>query len=294
MAQKIYDNKVFSDNLEINVTNKCNLSCRGCTHLSPICKNDNFDMMLFNKTLGILSKVYHTSTVRLLGGEPLLFDRLEEVIDIVRKYNIADKITLVSNALLIDKVQESIFDKIDKLEVSIHVDNLKINKIKEITYYKCDLEIMYFEKFRESYSEIGTEDKNLINDIYKTCLVAHVWNCHNFEKGVFYKCPQAHCFKPYFKGLSVDGVQVLDNKNLKEDLEKYLNSEKPLSACRYCLGAVGKLYDQEQINRNNWRFLQHFPTEQLIDYEFLNKLKVRSHSNNGCVVNSFIQKKHIR
>ena len=70
-----------------------------------------------------------------------------------------------------------------------------------------------------------------------------------------------------------DGVAIHENPNLREELEAYLKSDEPLTACRYCLGGVGKSFDNRQLNRDgirSWIREEHSNISELIDLERLN------------------------
>ncbi len=233
--------KIISEKLEINVTNQCNLSCKGCSHLSPICTHHEFDTQLLKASLQKLGQCFHCDTARLLGGEPFVSEKLSEIIKIVRESGISDTITVVSNGLLINEKHSEVLNMIDVLEISDHHTGLQVDKLERLTKGRCKLVVLDFEAFREPYSEQGTENSDLIKKIYKTCLIAHIWKCYNLENGYFYKCPQAHTLKS-IKNLAVDGVDILATEDLKTALEQYIASDCPLSACKYCLGAVGNIY----------------------------------------------------
>jgi hypothetical protein len=47
-----------------------------------------------------------------------------------------------------------------------------------------------YDKFQESYSELGTTDEALVQRIYETCKLAHRWRCHTVADGWFYRCPK--------------------------------------------------------------------------------------------------------
>ena len=73
--------KIFANRLEIDATNRCNLSCKGCSRLSPVCQTHQFDVKLFKESLKKLASVYHAILLsykcillfqpELLGGECL-------------------------------------------------------------------------------------------------------------------------------------------------------------------------------------------------------------------------------
>ena len=74
--------------------------------------------------------------------------------------------------------------------------------------------------------------------------------------------------KPY-----KDGIKITDSSEFSNDLLAYLNSSDPLSSCYHCLGSVGKLFAHEQQERKTWRLQQQYPTEEIIDMEYLNILE---------------------
>lgn len=299
MAYDIHDNIISSEIVEVNVADQCNLSCRGCSHLSPISRKKYYDPVQLSEELGALATVYHAKKLRLLGGEPLLHPNLVDVVSACRRSGISDKICVVTNGVLLDRISDELLDAIDILEISdyggINLTESRASDLAQrVNDHNCVLRVLRFSHFRESYSETGTKDRGLIKDIYDTCLIAHKWACHNVENGYFYKCPQAHVLRnnmPKLKDTAArpSGVQILSNQNLFSDLRRYLMSPAPLLECKYCLGSVGKLYPHEQKKRVGWREFQTAPTEDLLDSEFLGVLKnVDADANNSCVTETLV------
>jgi hypothetical protein len=268
----IIGGKIIARKLEVGVTNRCCLSCRGCNHLSPACASGEIDVGLFEKSLMKLSPHFHSAEFGILGGEPLLEPRLSDIVKIARESGIADKIILWSNGVLADAVNPAIFNMVDKLIVTVHSPDLDLEKIRGIAHGRCDLEIQAYNSFREPYSEIGTGDIALIKDIYDTCRHAHAWGCFTIERGVFYKCSTGCWLRSIFD-LPPDGVDVISAGDVFGELKAYLESPAPLNACKYCLGTVGQQFVEQQIARGGYRKMQNLPTEELLDCEFLEKTK---------------------
>jgi hypothetical protein len=59
---------ILNNYCEINVAHHCNLSCRGCTHLSPVLSKEFIDPETLRTDLRTLGKYYHAGMIRLLGG----------------------------------------------------------------------------------------------------------------------------------------------------------------------------------------------------------------------------------
>ena len=68
------------ESLEIHVSNHCNLSCRGCSHISPLEKKEFLNEENMYLVLKKLSSVLHCKVIRLLGGEPTLNSNLENIV----------------------------------------------------------------------------------------------------------------------------------------------------------------------------------------------------------------------
>ena len=66
-----------------------------------------------------------------------------------------------------------------------------------------------------------------------------------------------------------NGIKILGNQNLEEELEKYINSTSPLQACDYCLGTVGKKFKIMQVSKEKYKKEAEKNIEEMLDKEFL-------------------------
>lgn len=259
---------------EINVVEHCNLSCRSCSHVSPAFRRTVIDPAALERDLSLLGEHYRVGTVRLLGGEPLLHPDLSAVVDVVRRSGIGQRICVVTNGLLLPRMSRALWEAVDLVELSeypgseLGSDDLDHCR-EEAEAAGTRLDVIRVRRFRESYSELGTDDAGLIRRIYQGCIIAHVWRCHTVANGAFYKCPQSY-FLPKLLGhdLVMDGVTI-DEPDLGSRLRAYLASPEPLAACRNCLGSAGRRFEHEQAPRAEFRALQGGRTEDLIDPDYL-------------------------
>src|SRR5438045_9060842 len=100
---RVVDGRILNRRVEINVAEHCNLSCRACSHMSPVHVKSFADADVVARDLTTLAPSYHAKVVRLLGGEPLLHPDLGAVIDAVRGSGVCDRVTLVTNGVLLPR-----------------------------------------------------------------------------------------------------------------------------------------------------------------------------------------------
>lgn len=290
MKCTLRDGKILNETCEVNLTHHCNLACRGCSHLSPVLPRSYVDPSALVSSLNTLALHYRAEHLRLLGGEPLLHPELLNLLRMVRQTGISERIRIVTNGVLLNRMADTFWEMIDELHVSVYPghrpttlesqgwqDRAQANDV-EIT-------VKYFDRFRESYSETGTADRGLTRRIYSTCQIAHQWRCHTVEGGVFYKCPQSPLLSQLLRGNGAvaDGVSLDHRADLRELLIAYLESPDPLRACQHCLGSVGRLFPHSEVNRRDWRRIQSESSERMVDYEYLQHLEsVDANPDNGC------------
>lgn len=284
LSYELIGNKIHSTACEVNVSHHCNMSCRACSHLSPSLKRHFADPDAIFDDLSTLGIHYHARQLRLLGGEPLLHPNLLEIIDAARESGIADRIRILTNGTLLNRMSREFWKKVDEVSVSVYPGKEpSAAQLKSFTEnartFGVQLEIFHFDRFRVSYSELGSSDRILTSRIYRTCQIAHRWNCHNIHTGYFFKCPQS-IFIAHMLMLNVsqepqmqDGLEIVDSLEFRKDLLSYLESPRPLNSCSHCLGSVGKLFNHEQVPRSEWRNYQMKIVEEMVDYEYLDLLE---------------------
>ena len=265
--------------LEIHVSYHCNLSCKGCSHMTPLEKEKFIDEDDIYDNLKILSKRLHCEVIRLIGGEPTLNKNLAEIAKNIKKIKIADKIAIATNGIFIDRLDNEVLKNVDVFEISNyhyseHLTNKIINWAKDAKEkYNIKTYIYMYKNFRESISYQKNNNRDLVKKIYNTCIVSHDWQCFNVFEGYFFKCPQAMAISRNIRNnpMDINGIKIEDSGNLEIELLKYINSDEPLKACSNCLGSVGKYIELAQIPRNKYQELSNNSISEMVDYDFLEK-----------------------
>lgn len=145
--------------IEIHITDSCNMNCNGCHWLS--------DKIVFSSIkispeewINFINKIPGREIV-ISGGEPLLFDGIEKIIEMSRK-----KIILYTNGLLIHKIKN--FDSISNIFLSINTNDwqqrydevlVRTKKVKTISFNNLDADIFLKNQLTYKSSIIG---KNVI------------------------------------------------------------------------------------------------------------------------------------
>ena len=95
--------------VNVHAHNGCNLACKGCNHNSSVLgvgSSVNVDQMI-NDLESILPRIHIWSHISLLGGEPLLEPRCEEILSKIEELVTPKKLLLqqcIKIILLIGKV----------------------------------------------------------------------------------------------------------------------------------------------------------------------------------------------
>lgn len=238
---RLYDN-IF---VEYYITLNCNLNCVACSSFSPLVKGTAYkdikDIILeTEKIIRITDNGKKIWKLSLMGGEPLLHPQLIEIIKYFGELGI--NLRLVTNGILIPKMDKEFFELITKYNV-----DLKVSVYKTVKYEKI------FNKLEEHKVEFSTfNQKGTFGTQY----------LHNKKKGVtdcryrgtmfilkdnkMFTCSETAFFSIFdaaFKGqhdLKLEDGDWVDMDDV-ETLEELREARKTIpSLCDYCDGSSKK------------------------------------------------------
>lgn len=232
-----YNRFTHLEYLEFHINDHCNLNCKGCSHFCPLVREEVFaDLNQLKKDfIRLRQLITHIKMIRIMGGEPLLNNNLDECIEIVRSNYPYSDIRIVTNGLLINNLTDDIWN-------SIHENNIKIDiSIYPPLIQRAD-EMLSIIK--DHGVEIGS-----IRNVSSFEKILHdkqeiLWNnissctCNNLHNGYIASCQlvfYGKYFNDYFKkNIPFESGKIdlynaeLNGKNLMEMLDK------PFEACKYC------------------------------------------------------------
>ena len=265
-----YLSKPYLPYLEYHVADHCNLNCRACEHYSGLVENPKYPIFDdFKKQFIRLKELINDiGVIRILGGEPLLNKEIEKYLELTRKLYPEASICIVTNALLIKSMPDSLFDtmKRENIYFSISFYPPLENGMNDILSFLKEKEVQYIifemaKKFTMKQTLVRKSDMNYFRRCYQA-------RCNNFYEGKL-----AACFLPFttnyfneaFKDelsepIPLDGaIDIMQDDVTVEDIKKWLIT--PFDRCRYCtdpieiewsvVGKDRKLEDWVQLNKKN-------------------------------------------
>ncbi len=139
-----------------------------------------------------------------MGGEPLLHRDLVGVIEAVHAVAAPARVSVVTNGTLLPQMTDAFWRAIDGVQVCLYPGKeLGREELRacgdKAKAHGVRLVATRINEFRESYSELGTEDEGLVREIYEACTLK---TSHSIARGSFYKCPPS-----YFLPRVLDGAR---------------------------------------------------------------------------------------
>ena len=261
MRYEIRPGKIFARRLEYSVADHCNMRCRSCSHMSPFIARRFPAPESFKADIDRLGEVYRAKRLQLLGGEPLLNPNLVEFLKIARHSEITSQVALTTNGVLLPRMKDDFWESVDAVTITVYPSVNVPDETLEYAQAKAAetgtaLNIRRRHNFRRTMLTEPNDSRTKTSLIFKTCKSAHKYNCHLLYEGRLFRCAVPPFLPEYLSALkqngynpSTDALYIHETRDLFNDLKSFLLDPRPLSACRYCLGYLGKKMDHGQITR---------------------------------------------
>ena len=239
---KIFNYKYgYYEYLEIPITTKCSLRCKGCSNLIPCYnKQSDYDINILVKSIKMfLECINNIVYIRILGGEPFLSRNLYRVIKELLKSNKIQRIEIVTNGTI--KPRElRIINMLKSDKIIVCISRYPIVNSDKLVMFLKENNIRYRIDKMKFWMDYGSPFKR--NKSEKE-LIRQFSNCNNICKslinGQLHLCPRSShgVDLGIIKGNSDDYLDLLDKKitiqEKKEKMNKLFN-KKYIIACDYC------------------------------------------------------------
>ncbi|WP_157979075.1 radical SAM protein [Helicobacter labetoulli] len=237
--------------LTIILTTKCTLKCESCSNLMQyFLPNEHFDtsfMRLQNDMEALLSAVSSIGFVHVIGGEPLLFKELPQVMSYLAKQPQIKGVELITNGTksFSDELLDSLcYDKTRVIISDYSTNPALIKRLKhdEILHLLKERNIKYlFYHSNSLWRDVGkifkrNRPKELIVKNYHACkmpCISLIGGNNNTLGGIFV-CPIAAGLSKLRNKEEFDGDFVsLHSKTLRKDIISFYRQDF-YKACDYC------------------------------------------------------------
>ncbi len=233
--------------VEFCITTKCSLKCVDCCALIPqLNKVKHIDMTFEdfkNQLDSLLMALNSLRTLIILGGEPLINPNLAKMLDYALRQEKISITRLTTNATIIpndelievlNKYNKKIYVFLSNYSANSELSKLsKYEEIKEILH-KNNIKFQMVDSWNwleeKGMSKTAQDDIDTVNKAQNCYRI----KCSQILNSKFDICSKALVARELGIIDTNDYIDILNSKNLKEDLIKFFN--KPFSdSCKYCI-----------------------------------------------------------
>lgn len=229
--------------LEVHAVQHCNLSCVGCAQSSPGQLRGYEDPEILEHTLGNLSGHLSCRKLQVLGGEPMLHPRIDDILLVAARSGLAGKITVKTNGLLLHRASPRFWTLADEVIVSVYpatkraIDPKRVQLQLTASSHGTALVFRKYDRFQKIL--VSSADREVgIEDIYDRCEFKVF--THSVRDGRIYRCaPSVNLARGRADPEDTDSLDAMNPYELRARLDDFLSSRYPLRSCSSCMGSQG-------------------------------------------------------
>lgn len=241
-SMRIFNYKYgYYEYLEIPITTRCSLRCKGCSNLIPCYeKASDYDINILLRSIKTFLKCINNIVfVRVLGGEPFLSGNLYRVLLLLVRSNKIQRVEVVTNGTIIP-TDEKVIGLLRNDKVVVCISQYSFVHYEKLVSFLKDNGICYrIDKmsFWYDYGKPYKRNKSvgMLMRQFSSCSSV----CKSLVNGQIHLCPRSSHGTDLgiIKNNSDDYLDLLD-KNMsvlekREGLNK-LFRKKYIEACDYC------------------------------------------------------------
>lgn len=195
------------DYVEIEITEFCNLNCRGCCDFSNLAKEKRFyEFEEYARDMERMRELFrHIKKIRLMGGEPLLNPRVADYAQKARELFPQSDLRIVTNGLLLPTFDEEKLQRLKQADVKFDISNYPpTRKIKaRIKDKLSNAGIAYDLGFPMNYffRNILEHPSDDPGPAFQNCIFTH---CHMLGHGKLAPCSYAYCIGRFNERFGTD------------------------------------------------------------------------------------------
>lgn len=236
----------FDFHFEFHIVEHCNLKCAGCTHFAPLAQEKFLSPSEFQCDVNRMAELLggNAKFINLLGGEPLLHPEICEFLEMSRTAFPHTVIRVVTNGILLNKMQEKFWEYCKKYSITIGITQYPIEVDYESLVQLLKSKGIKYESFsgtsypRDEMWRLSLDEtaSNHPIDNFIACPRANA--CIFVSHGKVFNCAtmaNIEHFNKYFNSnfnfCKEDYVDIYEINHVNEMFDKLCN---PKPFCRFC------------------------------------------------------------
>lgn len=244
------------DYVEIEISEFCNLNCRGCCDFSNLATEKRFyEFDEYSHDMERMRSLFlHIKKIRLMGGEPLLNPRITDYAKKARELFPKSDIRIVTNGLLLPSFDDAKLKNLKgtgvKFDISNYPPTRKIKK--QIDHKLTQAGIPYDLGFPMNYffRNILEHPADDPGPAFRNCIFTH---CHMLGHGRLAPCSYAYCIGRFNERFGTDYPET-DYFDIYSDItgeEIICFFSAPHEFCKYCGKGIVPFRWQGGIKNSN-------------------------------------------
>ena len=249
--------------IEFNLTDYCNLNCKGCTHYSPLAPEEYEPLERLERDARHIAGVKNAALIRevyLIGGETLLYPQLTRAIRIVRRHFPWVKLSVFTNGLLIPKMDEDFWKACRETDCEIALTRypLKIDydRIERICREKGVTATVFGDRGEESSFFRFPLDPEKKQNRMMSHIRCFSFGCITIDGGRIYPCSLSACVKHLNTRLGTDfrheKGDYIEVEKLTDARQLLTLRNRPVPFCGYCKRITDVKYGPSRRSVEEW------------------------------------------
>lgn len=232
--------------LEFVVTDYCNLNCRGCTHYSPLAAKEFEPLETLERNAAHLGRISNggegLGSVALIGGETLLYPRINEAMSLIRRHFPSTKISVFTNGLPLPRMSEEFWATVVANRIEIAVTRYPINfgydAVEQLCRDKGAMYSIFGDRSKKGDFFRFPLDPEKKQNKYISHFKCYNYGCISILDGKIFPCSISACIGHLnkacgniFEHTHGDYIEVDKVSSLKQ-IRRLRNN--PVPFCSYC------------------------------------------------------------
>ena len=228
---------------QVQIVKECNLNCAMCSVFAPIRGKEIMELALFEKDIKRIEELSggDIESLTIQGGEPLMHPNVTSFLSIARKYIKKGEIAIVTNGILLTKMDDMFWESCRENNIGIYVTPypIKLNRAEiEEKARKYSVKLDFSCAGTKTYFNKRPLNINGNFDIKKNYKKCSSSKCQTLHNGKMYTCPTVafiEYFNDYFgQEFEVTERDYIDIYSADNEFEILDFLSKPQPFCRYC------------------------------------------------------------